>query len=286
MRKPVLLIFSNACILIVVFALLSQSLFIVQRVTLAHNFSGQVRVQRAGVGAFTPLTSGTIIQSGDRVTTGAKSWGEFGWLDGTRWRLAPDSSFIIEKAVVNPAKKEEISRFLLEKGRVLMRIVKPMAVHSHFQIETPQSLIATRGAVFSVSTRSRDTQVKVFQGAVDVTNLSKSRKIQLMSGRTARVSLLSFKTVADLDQSEFLVQPGFTRPNLQVSAQLLGKNGVLLQGQTEAGDQVTIDGANVPVLSTGTFIKRVNSSVLGTGWKIESTDGLGGKTVLQQRPPF
>jgi len=284
-RKPVLLIFANACILIVVFVLLAQSLFIVQRVAIARKVSGQVAVQRGGAGDFTPLAAGAGIRSGDVVKTGAKSEAEFAWQDGTRWKLSPDSNLTIQTALFNPAKKSEVSRLRLESGQILVRVVRPMPLASRFEIETPSALATVRGTILCVAVRGSETQVKVFQGRVDVSDTSGARKVSITPGQKVCASVVDFKTDLDPDQSEFLAQPTFLKPELQVKARPAAPGTALLIGQTEAGNSVTIDGTPVPVLATGRFLKRVKMGDNSTKWKIESTDRHGAKTVVWQATP-
>jgi hypothetical protein len=284
-RKPVLLIFANACILIVVFVLLAQSLFIVQRVAVARNVSGQVAVQRGGAGNFTPIVAGAALKSGDAVRTGAKSEAEFAWQDGTRWKLSPNSSLTIQTALFNPAKKSEVSRLRLESGRILVRVVRPMPLASRFEIETPNALTTVRGTILSVAVIGTETQVKVFQGRVDVSDAGGTRIASITPGQKVRASLLDFKTSPDTDQSEFLAQPTFLKPELQIQARPAAPGTALITGQTEAGNRVTIGGAKVPVLPTGRFFKRVKVGDGQSKWKIESTDKHGAKTVVWQAPP-
>lgn len=286
MRKPVLLIFTNACILVVVFALLAQSLFIVQRVAIARAVSGQVEVQRGGAGAFTPLSAGEGVKSGDVVRTAGQSEAEFAWQDGTRWKLAPGSRLTVEKASLNSARQNQTSRFQLESGRILVRVVRPMTRASRFEIATPNAVASVRGTVFSVAVANGATQVKVFRGSVEVSELNGTQKVSVAPGQKVRASLLDFKTSADSDEREFLAQPDFLQPELRVNAQVLENGVALLRGQTEAGDAVTIDGASVPVLTTGAFVQRVQIGAKTLGWKVESTDRHGAKTVIWQRAPL
>lgn len=285
MRKPVLLIFTNACILIVVFVFLTQSLFVVQRVAVARSVSGQVTVQRGGSGALEPLSVGADIKSGDIVRTGAGSEAEFAWKDGTRWTLLPVSQLVIEKALLNPPKKTENSQFRLDSGQVLMRVVRSMAPASRFAIETPYAVALVRGTIFSVSVDKNSTEVKVFRGEVEVFSSNRAEKRSIGSGQKVRASLLGSKTVADADYSDFLARPAFLKPELQVEVRQLDDNKVLLTGQTEVGNAVTIDGIKVRVLGTGSFVKRVKIGSKNAAWKIESTDKHGGQSVVWQRLP-
>lgn len=285
MRKPVLLIFTNACILIVVFVLLAQSLFVVQRVALARQVSGLVEVQRGGAGDFKPLRAGQGIKNGDIVRTGPSGHAEFAWQNGTRWKLSPSSLLALEQAQFNPAKKREISRFRLESGQMLMRVVSSAASTSRFEIETPGALATARGTVFSVAVEKGATLVRVFQGRVEVSEPGGAQKSSISRGQKVRATALEFKTGADTDASEFLAAPTFLQPELRVKARLVAPGAAILSGQTEAGDQVTIDGKSVPVLGTGAFLKRVSIGANNQAWKVESTDPYGAKTVVWQRPP-
>ena len=99
--------------MIVVFALLAQSLFIVQRVAQTRNVVGQVTVQRGGAGEMIALVEGTPVQNGDVVRAGAKSSAEFNWQDGTRWKLLANSHLVIQKSLFNslPGRLKKVVQF-------------------------------------------------------------------------------------------------------------------------------------------------------------------------------
>lgn len=284
MRKPVLLIFTNACILILVGVLLSQSLFVIQRVASVRGAGGQVAVQRGGKGAFAFLGAGAGLKSGDVVRTGPKSWAEFGWRDGTRWKLGASSLLTLEKAQFNPAKASEIARFRLQNGQLTMRVVRPNAPASRFEIETPHAIASVRGSVFRVAVEPLATDVQVFQGRVEVTDPDGSKTRGISTGQSVRASVLNLKVRGGADQGDLPIEPAFLRPELQVSARRLNEKEALLRGKTEAGDSVTIDGAPVVVLKNGDFFKRVALNAKA-GWKVESCDRFGAKTSVWQASP-
>ncbi|PQV63677.1 FecR family protein [Abditibacterium utsteinense] len=276
MRKPVLLIFANACILIVVFGLLAQSLFIVQRVAQAKWVKGQVMVQRNGVGDFAILSEGSPVQSGDVVRTGAQSSAEFSWQDGTRWKLNPSSRLVIKKSLFNSLKKEEVSRFDLEEGQVLVRVVKNLAPTSSFEVETPNALVGVQDAILSVSAQQGETDVSVFKGSAEVSQSGKNSRFSAMKGQGAKVSASGIQIRATENQSEFLAPPTLLLPELEVKLRTLQGGALWLKGHTEVGNRVSINGEGVPLLGNGVFVKRIeaNAKVSG-GWKIESTDRYG-----------
>lgn len=285
MRKPVLLIFVNACILILVFVLLGQSLFVVQRVARTRAVSGGVALQRGGAGPWQALLMGEVIKSGDVVKTEAGSWAEFGWQNGTRWRLAPESQLKVEKALLNPNKATETANFRLESGTILMRVAGTLGAHSRFEVETPSALIAVRGTVFSVAVERSQTQVRVFQGQVDVYNVNRDKKTTIAPGQKAQASLLELSTTPDTDPGLPAEQSGFLEPELSSNVRVLKDNKVLLQGRTETGAKLSIDGAQTPVLGNGQFLKRFKIAAGKTGWKIQSTDKYGAKNEVWQPLP-
>lgn len=285
MRKPVLLIFTNACILILVGVLLSQSLFIIQRVATVRNASGQVAVQRGGQNTFVPLASGAGLKSGDVVRTGPKSWAEFGWRDGTRWKLGANSLLTFEKAQFNPARSSEVARFYLQNGQIVMRVVRPTTPSSRFEIETPHAIANVRGSVFRVAVDQFATQIQVLQGQVDVTNPNRGEIRSIKPGQSVRASMLDLKISNNLDQRGFLAEPALLRPELEVSARRLEGDHALLSGKTEAGDSVTIDGTPVTVLGNGDFFKRLAIGPQSPGWMVESRDKYGAKNSVWQPPP-
>ena len=271
MRKPVLLIFVNAMILIVVFVLLAQSLFIVQRVAQANDVKGTVEVQRAGQGGFAALASGGIVAVGDVVRTGKDGQAEFTWADKTRWRLAPGTQLTVAKASINSAKKAEISQFKLDSGKVFVRIVKSLTPDSKFEIETPTAVAAVRGTVFSVEVKGGQTRVETFAGHVKVSSGGKEAMVDPGKEGTTGASQIQMGAA---DGAAFKSQPDLIRPDLEVRVKQVGKIA-LVQGATEAGDKLQIGGKSVKVLGTGGFVQRVDLAPGHNQWTIVATDKHG-----------
>jgi hypothetical protein len=168
MRRPVFLIFVNAMILLVVFALLAQSLVTVQRLAVARKAQGLAEVQRGGRGDFRQLALRDFVKSGDAVRTGATGVAEFAWPDGTCWKLTPNSQVTLSRSTANALLKTEHSQLRLDQGQIFVRIPKRLASSSSFEVHTPCAVATARGTVFSVSHQGRQSRVCVLQGAVDV----------------------------------------------------------------------------------------------------------------------
>ncbi len=276
MRKPVLLIFANAMILIVVFALLAQSLFIVQRLAQADKVIGLVEVQRAGQGEFKDLKSEQMVAVGDVVRTGSDGKVEFTWADKTRWKLAPSTQLTVAKATINSAKSSEISRFRLDTGKLWVRIAKPIKEGSSFEVQTPRAVATVTGTVFSVEVKPNGaTRVETFAGRVRLESGGHQAVVeQGTSGTTGPRSI----DVSRTSGAAFRAQPALIRPTLEVHVKQLKGDIAIIKGVTEAGDTLTINGRRALVLGNGSFGRRFTLAPGHNEWKIVTTDKHGAKS--------
>ena len=269
MRKPVLLIFANASILIVLFCLMAQSLFIVSRLASAKAVSGQVELRRNGGGAFQPVTLGETVKTGDEIQTGANGRAEFAWADGTRWKLEPNTRLSITRAASNSWRKTEQTQFRLDAGKVFVRVVKTLAPGSSFQIETPSAVAAVRGTVWSIEVAGDQTRVGVYKGFVEVTGAKGAETVRPGKEAVAGGGAVSLESARD--NAAFEANPDLLRPALDVDVRP-AKGGAILTGQTEAGDALTLGSECVHVLSNGAFVRRVPLQVGHNEWKLSATD--------------
>ena len=261
MRRSTYLIFINAMILIVVFALLAQSLFIIKRLAQAETVTGKVLVQHSGKGDFTPLSAGEFIKTDDVVKTGADGKAEFKWADGTRLNILPDSDLVVRKANYNMAKKSDESQFRLNNGTIFVRIMKSLAPQSKFEVETPTAVAAVRGTIFMVRVQNGRTQVAVHKGSVKVSSGEgdDAHEALIMPGRVATSSAAGeVQTSADTEaDAEFTEHTDITKPELTARILPLRDNRAIVQGRAEAGDTVTVNGKEIEVLGSGAFFYRV-----------------------------
>lgn len=259
MKRPVFLIFTNAMILIVVFALLTQSLFIVQRLATTDKLQGQVEVQRGGKGSFSPLATSSFIKTGDVVRSGRDGIAEFKWLDGTRWKIMPNTQITVKKATTNVIRRAETSELELTQGKVFIRIMRELTRASRFEVETPTAVAAVRGTIFSVEVANGKTQVAVFKGHVQVTSGSDHAALINPGQMAVAPQLGTLQTMASTQaDAEFAAQPTIVKPELSAHINALpGGNKALIHGLTEAGDIVTVNDEPVRLLGNGMFNKRV-----------------------------
>jgi hypothetical protein len=262
MRRPFFLIFVNLGILLVLLAMLTQSLFIVQRVAITEELRGHVDVQRGGRGDFRPLSKDSLVKTNDVVRAAQDGSAEFRWPDGMRMRVTPGTQLAIQKVSFNSAARANSSEFKLDSGKIFVRIVRSLAPNSKFEVETPTAVASVRGTIFSVEVKNGKTQVAVYKGEVKVSSESSSGgKASTITPGQIAVSSTSgvLETLADTSQNAaFEAQKSIITPELR--ARVLATQDpktLLIVGQTEAGDNVTIDGKPARVLGNGSYRLRV-----------------------------
>jgi len=278
MRRPVLLIFVNAMILIVVFALLAQSLVIVQRLAKADKVSGLVEVSRSDKGEWKPLDTDSLIKTGDRVRSGNDGTAEFRWADGTRWKIMPATEIKVGKSTYNMVQKADQSQLQLTTGKVFIRIIKALQPTSKFEVETPTAVAAARGTVFSVEVKNGKTSVAVLKGEVQVSSVGAGdiAKDTLLPGKAAVSTYAGdlHQQNAASELAAFANQTSIVQPDLSAQAKPISGNRILVSGTTEAGNRVTINGKKVRVLGNGQFLYRALAETTSI-FKIISTDKHG-----------
>ena len=278
MKKPVLLIFVNAMILIVVFALLAQSLLIVQRIAQAQDVHGIVEVQRQGQGEFQLLADHQAVAVGDVVRTGANGHVEFVWADQTRWKLMPGSQMTVANATTNAARHTENARFQLDEGKLFVRIVKPVQAGSTFQVRTPNATARVTGTVFSIEVQPGGaTCVQSYAGQVQMESAGHQA---LIAAGTAGVTGADSIEMMPMSGDDFRAQPDLIRPSLSARAQALKGAAAFVTGSTEAGNRVEINGKPALVLGNGGFGRRFSLEPGVNQWTIVATDKHGAQSQV------
>lgn len=265
MRRPIFLILFNAMILVVVFAFVVQSLIIMQRVAGVAHVSGQVEYQRLGKGAWRRLTTNTILQTNDAVrTVGANSMAELYWIDGTRMRLAPNTTMGIKKCTYNGMKRTETSLFRLNLGKVWVRIVRTLSRPSKFEIETPTAVATVRGTIFSVAVKpGGSTKVSVYDGTVEVISADAALAVAVPHGSYVHVTTPDgtphVQAFSSDEQREWKKQTGIITPALEISEPednfRTSQDAVLIRGSIERGATLLLNNEPVRVNRFGKFTK-------------------------------
>lgn len=260
MRRPVFLIFVNAMILVVVFALLTQSLLVVQRLAQARLVQGRVEVQSGGKGLFRPLAANDFVRSGDMVRTDSDGTAEFTWAGGTRWKVMPNTLIKIKKATTN-SHRAETSQMEMARGKVFVRIARDLTPASRFEIQTPTALASVRGTIFSVEVKGRQTEVRVWKGTLALSGAG-GQKAVIEPGQAGIASELTVEKRPerpDVQSSDFASEPSIIRPELEARVQALPSGQALVSGTTEAGNEISVNGQSTRVLGNGAFRLKLST---------------------------
>jgi hypothetical protein len=283
MRHPVLLIFINAMILIVVFALMTQSLVVIQRIASADVINGRIEVQRSGKGDFKLLAKGDLIKTGDVVRSSKASTAEFKWADGTRWKIMPLTEITVKKSIHNAIKKSDDSQLKLTAGKVFVRIVKALRPTSTFQVETPTAVAAVRGTIFSVTYQNGKSEVAVFKGRVAVSSKGEdgSASESIEPGHAAVSTAPGDLCERDdsADAQAFRQQKSIILPDLEARLETMPNGRLWVSGQAESGDKVTVNGRVVRVMGNGVFRQSVKTKTPGELISVVATDKHGARAV-------
>lgn len=260
MRRPIFLILINAMILLVIFALLTQSLVIVQRLAVVDSVAGIVEVQRNGRGEFRVLAQRDFVKTGDIVRSSHNGNAEFAWADGTRWKMMPDTQLRVKKATSNLVRHADNSQLELERGKVFLRVTKQLGANSQFSVQTPHAHVDVTGTVFSVAEQKNGTRVEVFKGAVRVQSLAKNSRVQSVApDKYALIGDTIQSWPADDNMSAtFQQHSNIALPQLDASLQHNNDGTCIISGITESGDRVTINGESVRTLGNGVFRRKMS----------------------------
>jgi hypothetical protein len=252
MKKPVLLIATNAMIVIVIFLLLAQSLFLVQRGAQVASTEGQISVQRRGQTEFIPLGQGEIVGIGDTIVTQEDGSATFTFADRTRWKTTPNSQITIRKASVDSINKSEISQLRLDSGQVFVRMVKPLSSGSSFEIQTPNALVKVTGTVLSVKSDEGRTQVEVLKGLAEIE--AEGKIVAIKAGHEGIVNVGKVE-IKKSDCQQLAAQNDLIKPTLEFG---LGttedEKSVSVSGVTETGNRVIINHKSVATRPNGGFM--------------------------------
>jgi len=276
MRKPVLLIWTNAAILIVLFALMTQSLFLVTRVAHTRWARGNVQVQRSNGSAWAPVLGGTPIKVGDVLSTGADGRAEFAWADGTRWVVEPNTRLKVLRAGRASWRGGEQTQFKLEQGKMWVRVAKMLGAGSGFSVETPDARATVRGTVWSIETGQGKTRVGVWRGFVDVSDPSGGAAKRISPGTDALVSAqgVALQLAPQTQDGAFREQADLTHPDLSLNAKRIGQ-WAILSGHTEEGAALFFGCHPLDVNENGAFFERLALVRGHNQWTLTARDKHG-----------
>jgi hypothetical protein len=259
-----------------------------QRVAKVEQAAGTVELKARGEGDWRPLGDTVNVKTGDALRTGDDSSVVLSWVDGTRMKLDPNSSMVIQKSSFNGLDRKQESLFRLDFGRVWVRVMQLLTRGSKFEIETPAATAGIRGTIFAVSAAADGaTEVSVYKGEVAVTTAHASTIVPQGQQVSVRPDG-SASEVASLDAAalkRWQAQHDMVMPRLAVNAPAKAPDqpGLLeITGQTDPGAEVTVNGAAAPVNALGRFHATVAAGDVEKQGSVEvvATDRTGSKRAV------
>ena len=130
---------------------------------------GQVTRQRSA--STEPLVAGAVLQSGDRLRTGAQSSASLRFADGSRLLIPPDSDVTLEQLLVLGRGALPAVRLGVQQGGADSRVAPNAQRAPLFEVRTPHVNLGVRGTEFRVQTAGVQTRMQVISGAVHADGL-------------------------------------------------------------------------------------------------------------------
>ena len=285
MRKSAILLVGVLGIFIFLGVLMMQSLVIVQRIASVSGVAGEVFVKAATDDDFRPLGDTEHVLAGYMVRTGTDGAVTLNWVDGSRIRLAPETSIRVRKCSLNTNTKQTTSLFDLDVGRIWVRVLSALGGKTKFEVRTPTATAGVRGTVFSVAVdEAGQTSVAVFEGEVAVETDGGSATVApgqqaTVAGNAAQVSPQP-EAVVEWERQSGIIGP---RLELEVGDTVTvaeGAESVTITGTSEPGATVTINGSPVELDAKNAFTAQVPvDGATDAMIVVTASDYRGGQTV-------
>jgi hypothetical protein len=265
MRKAATLLILLTVICIVVGAVITQSVIILQRVAAVSDAQGPILVKPRGREKFVLLGDRVRVNAGDVVKTGDNAGLVLSWLDGTRMRIGQNSLITVLKCQINTVNNAETTLFKLDRGRVWIRVLKVLSQKSKFEIVTPTATAGVRGTVFSVAVSPEGkTTVSVVEGAVALDAGGKQSLVEKGHMSTASTTGAQVQPLAAEEDRLWQSNATVANPNLTISEPAAGSKvpaggQIIIKGRAELGAKVTVADQPVPVRLKGLFDTTVKA---------------------------
>jgi ferric-dicitrate binding protein FerR (iron transport regulator) len=168
--------------LVAIGAARAQSTEVVAR---AASVTGRAVLLGSGSAPFA-LTTGYILNPGDRIDTHGGGRVVIDLSDGSMVVVAPESIVILKDFRAASSLRE---LFEIASGMVRVKINHFAGKPNPYRMNSPTASIAVRGTEFSIEVNAQgNTQVVVYEGAVEVASLSDpNRKMLIEAGRSVLV---------------------------------------------------------------------------------------------------
>ena len=166
MKKIVLpsksMVLCAACV--ISFMFFSGKVFAEQSMAVITVVQNEVLVSTAPGSAWQKARKGMPCVKNTTIKTGANSYAELVYEDGSGARIEQNSKAVIQ----NLNKTDKVNEFIvnLMSGRLLNNVFKKSNKSNKYSVKTPTCVISVRGTVFVVDSSSSEAKVAVYEGSV------------------------------------------------------------------------------------------------------------------------
>lgn len=110
---------------------------------------GNVTIVRTGKSI--PTAAGTVLQVGDKLTTGPKSHLTINLTDGSQLELDESGTLVLTEYVLNPDGSRASTKLTLLGGLVRSLVHLGPSSTPNFEVHTPNAVASARGTMFDVA---------------------------------------------------------------------------------------------------------------------------------------
>ena len=111
--------------------------------------SGTVGIERAGKSI--PAADGTVVQVGDKFTTGPNGRVTIKLSDGSQLELNESSTLVLTEDTLNPDGSRASTKVTLMSGLVRSLVHFSPSGSPNFEVHTPNAVASARGTMFDVA---------------------------------------------------------------------------------------------------------------------------------------
>lgn len=160
-------------------------------------FEGRIEINRSG--APLSVTQGTLVVSGDTVSTGPKSFVDLEFPGGALIRIKENSTVSIDQIL----HKGNLDVGLdLSRGKMHIKIKEKLKNKESFRIKTPTMVAGVRGTEFSIS--EAEDKVMVLEGTVSALSDESLEEVEVVGGNKALGVALEKAPLTEPEKKELL----------------------------------------------------------------------------------
>lgn len=168
-----------------------------ESVLILSRTSGSVEINRAG--ASIPISPGTLVVSGDTISTGPGAFADLEFPGGALLRVKEKSKVAIDQVLIRGDLNVGME---VAKGKVHIKIKEKLKPNETFRVKTPTMVAGVRGTEFSVS--ETDAKIMVLEGTVSASGESTEKQVSVEGGNKAMGEEIEVSALTEPEKKELM----------------------------------------------------------------------------------